>query len=165
MEGISEPIEDRHTAPHVFPQELSRDDRAIHYGVLAAEANEREIDDGTARRIASQLHGGQASALYSLASSGTIDEERLYREIGRAFEEQSGPDVREWLNWLGAYCVRRSGRCVHWPSSAQRPRRSGGADRRRPKSRAGTRPISLPASFRPDIEWRLAQPEQAPVSR
>jgi hypothetical protein len=74
---------------------------------MVAEANNREIDDGTARRIASQLDSGIASALYSLASTGSIDEDRVYREMGDAFEYQRDPRARDWLNWLGTHCIRR----------------------------------------------------------
>jgi len=41
------------------------------------------ITDGQARRIASEWHGGQVSALYSLASCGYVDGERLLAEIAR----------------------------------------------------------------------------------
>ena len=108
MEGTSHRQSDHEQEPEGYIAKPSADFKAIHLGVLAAEANGREIDDGTARRIASQLHGGQASALYGLASSGNIDEERVYREIGACFDEQQDPQVREWINWLGTYCVRRA---------------------------------------------------------
>jgi hypothetical protein len=39
------------------------------------------ISDGQARRIASEWHGGMPSALYSLASSGAIDLDRVRDEI------------------------------------------------------------------------------------
>lgn len=89
------------------PEGLSPDVWAIILGVTTAEMEERDIDDATARRIAAQLHGGQQSALCALASTGHIDEQRVYQEIGKEFELQSNPEVREWLNWLGAYCIRR----------------------------------------------------------
>jgi len=54
-------------------------------------------DDGTARRIAAQLHSGQASALYSLASTGAIDEDRLYREIDGMIDVLPGVVRRECL--------------------------------------------------------------------
>jgi hypothetical protein len=50
------------------PRGESWNERIIRTGIEAAQSEEREIDDRTARYIASQLHGGQASALYSLAA-------------------------------------------------------------------------------------------------
>jgi hypothetical protein len=85
------------------PHEPSEDQRAILFGIEAAKAEEREVDDATARRIASQLHGGKTSALYGLASAGAIDEERVYRELGTEHEQQRDPEVKEWINWL--FCV------------------------------------------------------------
>jgi hypothetical protein len=41
------------------------------------------ISDGQVRRIAADWHGGMSSALYSLASSGAIDVERVRGEISR----------------------------------------------------------------------------------
>lgn len=38
------------------------------------------IDDGTARRIASEWHGGQTSGLYSFTSTGMIDD-RVQDEV------------------------------------------------------------------------------------
>lgn len=89
------------------PQPPTPDELAIRQGIIAAEDEGREIDDATARRMAAQFHGGQDSALYSLASSGEIDKPRVEREIAQELECQTDPEVREWLNWLGAYCIRR----------------------------------------------------------
>src|SRR2546427_11978505 len=107
MEGVPQRNAAAEALHAIVPPEPSPDERAIMLGIAAAEAEEREIDDATARRIASQLHGGQASALYSLASSGNIDVERLYREIAAEYQGNYDPEVREGLNWLRTYCPRR----------------------------------------------------------
>lgn len=65
--------------------EHSWDERVICAGVEAAEREDRHIDDRTARYIASQLHGGQASALYALASSGAI----LDLAVGELVQERA----------------------------------------------------------------------------
>lgn len=74
----------------------SWDEYIIHTGIEAAEEEQREIDDRTARYIASQLHGGQGSALYSLASCGVIDEERI------VCTGKTGPVVGWLLRWIGS---------------------------------------------------------------
>ncbi|HSV67496.1 MAG TPA: hypothetical protein VLJ59_16525 [Mycobacteriales bacterium] len=77
-----------------------------------------EIDDRTARCIATQLHDGQASALYGLASSGAIAEE-VHTELTQDFDQQ--PDqVKHWINWLGTYCLNREdqGPVPGWAESA-----------------------------------------------
>jgi hypothetical protein len=48
------------------------DDQLIHFHITEALREDRPIDDATARTVASQLHGGQASPLYALASSGAL---------------------------------------------------------------------------------------------
>jgi hypothetical protein len=93
--------------PETYDQQGRPDAARIDLGIESAKAEDREIDDGTARRIASQFHSGQSSALYSLASSGTIDQEHVYRELGTEYEQQRDPRVQEWINWLGTYCLRR----------------------------------------------------------
>ena len=56
-------------------QEPRADERSITLGIEAVRAADREVDDATARAIAAQLHGGQDSALYSLASTGNLADE------------------------------------------------------------------------------------------
>lgn len=83
----------------------SHDERVIREGIEAALVEERNIDDRTARYIASQLHEGQASALYALASSGAILDE-VHDELTRDYNQQ--PEVvQNWINWLGVYCMDR----------------------------------------------------------
>jgi antirestriction protein len=88
-------------------QQESRDECVIRDGIEAALRENRNIDDRTARYIASQLHEGQGSALYALASSGAIEEGRIHDELTRDFEAQPD-DVRNWINWLGTYCMDRA---------------------------------------------------------
>lgn len=45
----------------------------IKSGIESARSEGREIDDRTARIIASAWHSGQSSPLYSLASTGAIN--------------------------------------------------------------------------------------------
>jgi antirestriction protein len=90
-------------------QELSGDERAIQFGIEAARAEEREVDDAVARCIAAQLHGGQASALYSLASTGNLAHDNLDRELSELYQDTS-PQVREWASVLGTYALHRENR-------------------------------------------------------
>lgn len=73
------------------------------------------ISDGQARRIASDWHGGMSSALYSLASSGAIDLDRVRDEISRELWQLDVGEVRRELLALDKY-VR---------TAAARPAQSG----------------------------------------
>lgn len=66
------------------------------------------ISDGQARRIASEWHGGMSSALYSLASSGAIDLDRVRDEISRELWKLDVGEVRRELLALDKY-VRTAG--------------------------------------------------------
>jgi antirestriction protein len=81
------------------------DERVISEGIEAALAQERAIDNHTARYIAGQLHGGQDSALYALASSGAITDSVM----GELVEERAvqPPAIQEWIDSLIAYCAGR----------------------------------------------------------
>jgi antirestriction protein len=87
-------------------ERASYDECVIREGIEAARAEQREIDDRTARLIAGQLHGGQTSALYSLTSSGAIDEARISQELAEEYARQT-PRVREWIDWLSTYYLSR----------------------------------------------------------
>src|SRR6185437_7935873 len=97
----------------------SWDERVIREGIEAARAEGRPIDDRTARYIASQLHGGQASALYTLASSGAIRPE-VFDELDRDRVEQPTL-VRGWLACLTVYCAVRgeSGPIEGWAEQSE----------------------------------------------
>jgi antirestriction protein len=111
--------EQQPTLEAVPPHQETGDERVIREGIERALQGGTEIDDRTARSIASQLHEGQASALYSLASSGTIAEE-VHAELTRDFDQQP-EQVRNWINWLGTYCLNREwkGPVTGWVENAE----------------------------------------------
>jgi hypothetical protein len=88
------------------PEGDSWDEWVITRGIAAALRDNRDLDDRTAHYIAAQLHEGQASALYSLASTGAIDEPRVHVELTYRFYDQT-EQVQAWINWLGDYCLHR----------------------------------------------------------
>lgn len=104
--------------PLVPPPEESHDEQVIRQGIEEALREGTEINDHTARYIASQLHEGQTSALYSLASTGAIAE-AVQNELTREFDQQT-EQVRNWINWLGTYCLNRQdkGPVLGWAESA-----------------------------------------------
>lgn len=61
------------------------------------------ISDGQTRRIASEWHGGMSSALYSLASSGAIDLDRVRDEISRELWQLDVGEARRELLALDKY--------------------------------------------------------------
>jgi hypothetical protein len=61
------------------------------------------VSDGQARRIASEWHGGMSSALYSFASSGAIDLDRVRDEISRELGQLDAGEVRRELLALDKY--------------------------------------------------------------
>ncbi len=76
----------------------------IRQGIEASLQDEAVIDERTARLIASQLHDGQASPYYALASSGYIDREPLLDSIARdAQNENLDEEARSWLGHLVMY--------------------------------------------------------------
>lgn len=92
-------------APAPPATDESWDERVIREGIEAAVTEGRPIDDRTARYIASQLHGGQSSALYVLASSGAVLPE-VFTELDHDRVEQEA-DVRRWIACLTLYCASR----------------------------------------------------------
>jgi hypothetical protein len=66
------------------------------------------INEGQARRIASEWHGGMSSALYSVASSGAIDLDHVRHEISRELGQLDVGEVRRELLALDKY-VRTAG--------------------------------------------------------
>jgi hypothetical protein len=91
------------------PEGDSWDEWVIEQGILSAIREGRDIDDRTAHYIAAQLHEGQTSALYSLASAGAIDDPSVHDELERGSEAQP-LHVQNWINWLGEYCLHRTGK-------------------------------------------------------
>lgn len=94
------------TPPADEPERLT-DDQLIHLHITEALREARPIDHATARAIAAQLHGGQASPLYALSSSGAVvdglrSELDAWREDNRA-----GVEVEPWLDALDEYLEAR----------------------------------------------------------
>lgn len=84
------------------------DDERIDQEIARAQSAGEGISDAAARVIASQLHGGQSSAFYSLASTGYINEDELPGEIARNRREfQDNPQVLTWLDHLERYVMHR----------------------------------------------------------
>lgn len=83
------------------------DDELIDQELHAAESMEVVMTDATARVIASQLHGGQASDLYTFASTGYI-RDTLMREIEHLAQEfdEYDPSQRR-IAHLAAYLAQR----------------------------------------------------------
>jgi hypothetical protein len=90
------------------PEGDSWDEWVIERGIEAALREGRSIDDRTAHYIAAQLHEGQTSALYSLASTGHISPD-IDAELARGFDQQTD-QARRWIRWLGGYCALRPDR-------------------------------------------------------
>lgn len=76
----------------------------IEWGIDIADDEGRLIDEDTARRIASLLHTGQASAYYAFASSGHIDRERLAHEIQYDLNsDMFDGTINRWLGKLALF--------------------------------------------------------------
>lgn len=76
-------------------------------GIAEATYNRTIIRDGIARIVASQLHTGQDSAMYSFASTGAIDEELLIGEISLELEHGRLEDEeRDHVRFLGLYVLK-----------------------------------------------------------
>jgi antirestriction protein len=106
--------------PHEQPDRLT-DEQLIHYGITEALREQRAIDHATARVIASQLHGGQASPLYALASSGALVE-GLQDELDGWRREDTPVELEPWLDAMEEYLDSRDdpnlveGWSELWPS-------------------------------------------------
>ncbi len=98
-----------HKLTLVPPPEESRDEQAIQLGIEAARAEDREVDDAVARCIAAQLHGGQGSALYSLASTGSLEDDLMETELCELYQSRN-PRILEWASVLGTYALHREHR-------------------------------------------------------
>ncbi len=68
------------------------------------------INDGQARRIASDWRSGMSSALCSLATSGAIDLDRTRGEISRELGKLNVGEVRRELLALDKYIRTAGGR-------------------------------------------------------
>lgn len=90
------------------PREFVTDAQRIHHGVTEALLEDRPIDHATARAIASQLHGGQASPLQALASSGALVEGLATELDAWRQDSQTGVEFEPWLDALDEYLGSRS---------------------------------------------------------
>lgn len=83
----------------------------IEAGIARAEAEIDVLDDATVRRMAAQLHAGQRSAYYALASSGAIEDERLAYEVLTDYHDpKTTEDVKRWLAHLTVYRMENGDR-------------------------------------------------------
>jgi hypothetical protein len=89
------------------PRRLT-DEQLIEQELELAAIEKRTITDAAARVIASQLHGGETSALYSLSSAGAIDEDGLAHELAHLKNDRDMPvEVGRWLEALESYAMHR----------------------------------------------------------
>lgn len=86
-------------------QERLTDAQLIYHGITEALRENRTIDHATARAIASQLHGGQASPLYALASSGALAD-GLRAELD-TWRTDTPAGLEPWLDALDNYIEQR----------------------------------------------------------
>jgi hypothetical protein len=97
-------------APRQEPQaptgERPTDEQLIYHGITEALREDRPIDHGTARAIASQLHGGQDSPLYALASSGALVDD-LRAELDAWRRQDTPVELEPWLDALDEYIEQR----------------------------------------------------------
>lgn len=90
-----------------FEQEPRKsDDDYLREAIERANKGGLQITDAVARVIASQLHEGQATALYSLASTGAVDYDSVHFELAWGMASQ---DLfhRELANHLDSYVWAR----------------------------------------------------------
>lgn len=89
------------------PNRRLTDDNLIDRELDISEEMGAGIDHATARMIASQIHGGQASDLYSFTSTGFIAN-GLLAEINRNWDEfKEDEPVRRRIAHLAAYVAQR----------------------------------------------------------
>jgi antirestriction protein len=124
---------------------------------------DRPIDHATARAIAAQLHGGQGSPLYALASSGAIVE-GLSAELASWREDnETGVEVEPWLDALDEYIQHRDdpnpvgGWSKLWPSQ---PRTQEAENHDEPEPGTGAREIGRSA-INARVELDAEDDEQA----
>ena len=81
------------------------DQEVIDAGIARADESDGVIDDLTARVIANAWHGGAASALYALASTGAILPTTAY-VIRRELEQSPLPELAALLGYVRRYGER-----------------------------------------------------------
>lgn len=93
---------------------------AIHEAQQAGEI----ISDEAARVIAASLHGGQNSAMYSLASNGSLNMGALRDELDQLWQDESlDPEIKDWIAALDAYVSGRPDKGIvdRWHKKWLRP--------------------------------------------
>jgi hypothetical protein len=84
-------------------------ENAVH-AARVAQGHDQEIDDATARVIASLYHEGQASVSYSFVSTGAIvDPTSVYREMFPNYDALA-PDEKLLASMFGTYLHNRPDR-------------------------------------------------------
>lgn len=81
----------------------------IAEGISSALAQNREIDDGTARMIAHVLGRayGPSSELAEFGRTGEATYLALRDEYLPLYNSDTTANIREWINWLGTYLTGR----------------------------------------------------------
>lgn len=91
---------------HQDQEDHLTDEQLIHHHITEALREDRPIDHATARCIAAQLHGGQASALYALASAGAMAD-GLRGELDSWRRDETSEELEPWLDALDEYLGNR----------------------------------------------------------
>lgn len=89
------------------PIDHTQDDKLIHHHITEALREGRPIDHATARAIAYQLHGGQPSPLYALASTGAVVD-GLRAELADWRSDETPVDIEPWLDVMDEYLDNRT---------------------------------------------------------
>lgn len=113
------------------PGERLTHGQLIHLGITEALREQRPIDHATARAIAAQLDGDQASPLYALASSGALVD-GLRAKLDGWRREDTPVELEPWLDALDEYLDSRAeepgqveGWSQLWPTGPRRDQEGG----------------------------------------
>jgi hypothetical protein len=92
-------------------------DEVIREGVDHARTRSRDIDDLTARAIASHLSRISGDAMSVLERTGEI-KDRVYLELTWSYAEQPDDERKHWVDVLTTYCIGRldEGTVWGWPN-------------------------------------------------
>ena len=83
-----------------LPEPETDEERLIRLSIDNAAELDLPITDQAVRLIAGLIHGGQATAMYSLASCGAINMHGLEREVVLDYNDPS--TVEPQISWLAA---------------------------------------------------------------
>jgi hypothetical protein len=92
-------------------------DEVIRDGIERARQQSREIDDLTARAIASHLTRIPGDAMSVLERTGEIAD-RIYLESTWSYAQQPDDERKHWVDTLTSYCIARfdEGPVAGWPA-------------------------------------------------